>query len=126
MIKKRIFGVVASTLFAVSALAVPAASATTAAAPDATVSIKACSPWSDYRSEGGGSGQMCEGNHATGTIYDAKADGRCVFFKFYYIGGGEPAQSAQVGPAGATKYIDVWAAPGKQFNGEVSAEWRSC
>ncbi|MFD9411456.1 hypothetical protein ACFWBN_31155 [Streptomyces sp. NPDC059989] len=126
MTRKRIFGALAGGLFAVSTLAVPTASASAAESADGVAtSVKACSPWNSHRGEGGGSGEMCGGNHATGTIYDAKADGRCPFIKFYYIGGGSK-QSPQVGPAGATRPIDVWADPGKQFNGSTSAEWRSC
>ncbi len=118
MHKKLVVATIGGALLFGSSLTAGVASADTPGA-------RACSPWNAHRSEGGGSGQMCNGNHATGTIYDAKADGRCPFIKFYYIGGGSK-QSPQVGPAGTSKSISVWAASGKQFSGKASAEWRSC
>lgn len=85
----------------------------------------ACIGWNKTRGEGGGSGQICHGDTASGTIFDAKADGRCPFIKFYYTGGGHK-QSPHVGPAGISRSFTVYADAGKYFNGTASAEWRSC
>ncbi|MFE3068505.1 hypothetical protein [Streptomyces sp. NPDC059247] len=111
-----------------AALALGLSAVTIAAAPAPASSAGgalACTPWNETRGEGGGSGEICDGARATGTIFDAKADGRCPFIKFYYAGGGSKS-SPSVGPAGVSKWINVEADPGKYFNGSASAEWRSC
>lgn len=90
---------------------------------------QSCVAWRDFRSEGGGNGEICNGSLATGTIWDNKADGRCPFIRFWYASpgtGNKYKNSETVGPAGTSKTIRVEAEPGKYFNGEATAEWRSC
>lgn len=120
----RIAGRALATLaLALSAVAIAAAPAPAASGGENTA--LSCTPWREWRGEGGGSGEICDGARATGTIYDAKADGRCPFIKFYYAGGGHKS-SVSVGPAGTSKWIEVLADNGKYFNGSASVEWRSC
>ncbi|MFJ6780207.1 hypothetical protein [Streptomyces yangpuensis] len=118
-------GLSAVAIAAAPAQAAPVQAAPVQAAAGGDSSALACTPWREWRGEGGGSGDVCDGARATGTIYDAKADGRCPFIKFYYAGGGHKS-SPSVGPAGTSKWIEVWADPGKYFNGSASVEWRSC
>ncbi|MFE1831949.1 hypothetical protein [Streptomyces yangpuensis] len=121
----RALATLALGLSAVAIAASPAPAAPAPAGAGGDSSAVACIPWREWRGEGGGSGDICDGARAAGTIYDAKADGRCPFIKFYYAGGGHKS-SPSVGPAGTSKWIEVWADPGKYFNGGASVEWRSC
>ncbi|WP_405525744.1 hypothetical protein OG592_40705 [Streptomyces avidinii] len=121
--RRRAGRALATLALGLSAVAISAAPAPAAAGGESTV--LACTPWNKTRGEGGGSGEICDGARATGTIFDARADGRCPFIKFYYAGGGHKS-SPHVGPAGVSKWIEVWADQGRYFNGTASAEWRSC
>ncbi|WP_157879641.1 hypothetical protein [Streptomyces yangpuensis] len=121
----RALATLALGLSAVAIAAAPAPAAPAPAAAGGDSSALGCTPWREWRGEGGGSGEICDGARATGNIYDAKADGRCPFIKFYYAKGGHKS-SPSVGPAGTTLRIDVSADPGKYFNGDASVEWRSC
>ncbi|MCM2388216.1 hypothetical protein [Streptomyces albipurpureus] len=116
----RVGGFLGALMLGASILATPAI-----AAGSESDDALACVGWNKTRTEGGGSGQICNGNTASGTIYDARADGRCPFIKFYYAGGGHK-QSPQVGPAGTSRSFTVYADAGRYFNGTASAEWRSC
>ncbi|WP_405977955.1 hypothetical protein [Streptomyces sp. NBC_00158] len=95
---KRAFAVVAASVIAASAFAVPAASASTSGATG-------CWSANVSRAEGHGWAQVCDsgnGSSASGWIQDDKADGRCPWIRFK-TADGYSVGSPRVGPKGARK-----------------------
>ncbi|MFJ3883179.1 hypothetical protein ACIPW5_37745 [Streptomyces sp. NPDC090077] len=99
---KRAFAVVATSVIAASALAVPAASADTSGATG-------CWSANVSRAEGHGWANVCDsgsGSSVSGWIQDDKADGRCPWIRFK-TAAGYSAGSPRVGPKGAVKNFSL-------------------
>ncbi|MFE7246087.1 hypothetical protein [Streptomyces sp. NPDC057580] len=111
---------VASSLFALAAVVVPATTAQAAAQADSCTQN-----WSISSTEGHASGQWCNYNtKIKGTVTDDRADGRCPFVRAY-MSGGSYKDSPWVGPKGTSKYFELTAWSGQSFT-SVAMKYVAC